>query len=176
MTIPRALRRRALRVRRDTGFLAAGIPLHLALVPLWSWMASAVKYRVWPVLPLPFALILLGVLVLTAVQRRRYRALLGVEVLRPPVARGQGWLRRALRWLSAAQTWRQAGYHLLVGPLLAVVELGVLAAWVGGLAGVTVYGWAWMLPVQVRLDHVGYTTQAVYYTAAGVLRCAPRPG
>ena len=169
MTIPRALRRRVVRVRRDTGFLAAGIPLHLALVPLWSWMASAATSRAWPGLPLPFVLILLGVVALTAVQRRRYRVLLGVEILRLPAAREQGWLRRALRWLSVAQTWRQAGYHLLVGPLLAVVELGVLAAWVAGLAGVTVNGWAWMLPVQVRLDHVDYATQAVYYTAAGVL-------
>ncbi|MFJ8164208.1 sensor histidine kinase [Streptomyces sp. NPDC096136] len=169
MTIPRALRRRVVRVRRDTASLAAGVPLHLALVPLWSWMASAAKSRAWPVLPLPFVLILLGVLVLTAVQRRRYRVLLGVEILRLPAPREQGWPRRALRWLSAAQTWRQAGYHLLVGPLLAVVELGVLAAWVAGLAGVTVIGWAWLLPAQVRLEYVDYATQALYYTAAGVL-------
>ncbi|MEW2488597.1 sensor histidine kinase [Streptomyces sp. NPDC048411] len=175
MTIPRALRRRVVRVRRDTGFLAAGIPLHLALVPLWSWMASVANSRAWPVLPLPFVLILLGVLALTAVQRRRYRVLLGVEILRLPAAREQGWLRRALRWLFVAQTWRQAGYHLLVGPLLAVVELGVLAAWVAGLAGVTVNGWAWMLPVQVRLDYVDYATQAVYYTAAGVLLLCAAP-
>ncbi|MFF4381212.1 sensor histidine kinase [Kitasatospora sp. NPDC001547] len=174
MTIPRALRRRVVRIRRDTGFLAVGIPPHLALVPLWSWTASAATSGAWPVLPLPVVLILLGVLALTAVQRRRYRVLLGVEVLRLPAARGQGWPRRALRWLSAGQTWRQAGYHLLVGPLLAVVELGVLAAWVAGLAGVTVSGWARMLPVRVRLDHVD-ATQAVYYTAAGVLLLCAAP-
>ncbi|MEV7415427.1 sensor histidine kinase [Streptomyces sp. NPDC089919] len=175
MKISRALRRRVVRVRRDTGFLAAGIPLHLALVPLWSWLASAVTSRAWPWVPLPFALLLLGVPVLTAVQRRRYRVLLGVEVLRPPAGREQRWPRRALRWLSAATTWRQAGYHLLAGPLLAVVELGVLAAWVGGLVGTTVNGWAWTLPAPVRLDHFDYSTQVVYYTAAGVLLLCSAP-
>ncbi|MEU6554048.1 histidine kinase [Streptomyces sp. NPDC046915] len=176
MRTSRTLRRASLRARRDTGFVAAGIPLHLALVPLWSWgVTSVVEANAWAVVPIPFALFLVVAPTLTVVQRIRYRSLLGVEVLRltPTPER---WLpRRALRWLSSPQTWRQAGYHLLLGPFLAVLELLVLAVWAAGVAGATVYAWAWALPLEVRLTEFAYTTQALYYTVGGVVLLCGAP-
>ncbi|RLV04278.1 sensor histidine kinase [Streptomyces griseocarneus] len=173
MRIPPALRRTALRARRDTGFLAVGVPLHLALAPLWIWgVAVVATTRNWVLLPTPFVLTLLVVPVLTAVQRSRYRAFLGTDIPRPrPVPRR--WSPgSAVRWLSSAGTRRRIGYHLLLGPLLAVLELLVLAAGVVGLAGATVYGWVWALPVRTRLDFFGYATQ-VYCTMGGIaLSCA----
>ncbi|MEW2497058.1 histidine kinase [Streptomyces nodosus] len=176
MTIPPALRRASRRARRDTGFLAAGIPAHLALVPLWSWAAAIVpKANAWDVATVPCALILVGVPALTAVQRHRYRALLGVGVPRPPAASERWWPRRVLRWLSSAGSWRQVGYHLLLGPILAVLELLVLAAWAAGLAGTTVYVWSWVLPAQVRLDMLGSATDEVYWTAGGAVLLGSAP-
>lgn len=81
MRSSRTLRRALLRARRDTGFLAAGIPLHLALASQWVWgVTIVVKANAWAVVPIPFALFVVGVPALTVVQRHRYRVLLGVDV------------------------------------------------------------------------------------------------
>ncbi|MFI6495369.1 histidine kinase [Streptomyces sp. NPDC050564] len=160
------LRRALLRARRDTGFVAAGIPLHLALASQWVWgVTIVVKANAWAVVPIPFALFLVGVPALTVVQRHRYRALLGVDVPRLTPTPERWWPRRALRWLSSAQTWRQVGYHLLLGPLLAAVELLVLAAWAAAVAGATVFGYASALPVD----------QAFFCTVGGVVLLCSAP-
>ncbi|KUN73562.1 histidine kinase [Streptomyces canus] len=162
----RTLRRALLRARRDTGFVAAGIPLHLALASQWVWGVTIVmKANAWAVVPIPFALFLAGVPALTVVQRHRYRALLGVDVPRLTPTPERWWPRRALRWLSSAQTWRQVGYHLLLGPLLAAMELLVLAAWAAAVAGATVFGYAYALPVD----------QAVFCTVGGVVLLCSAP-
>ncbi|MFF4401211.1 histidine kinase [Streptomyces sp. NPDC001480] len=174
MRISRTLRRASLRARRDTGFVAVGIPLHLALVPLWSWGVTAVvEANAWAVVPMPFALFLVGVPTLTVVQRHRYRALLGVDVPRLTPTPERWWPKRALRWLSSTQTWRQAGYHLLLGPLLAVLELLALAAWAVGVAGTTVYGWSWVLPKQV--GQVPLMWFGLYCTVGGVVLLCGAP-
>ncbi|MFF4017651.1 histidine kinase [Streptomyces sp. NPDC001843] len=165
------LRRAFLRARRDTGFVAAGIPLHLALTSLWVWgVTIVVKANAWALVPVPFALFLVGVPTLTVVQRHRYRALLGVDIprltLTPTPERW--WPRHALRWLSSTQTWRQVGYHLLLGPLLAALELLVLAAWAVAVAGVTDFGWAWALPGDEM-------TQAMVFTPCGVVLLCSAP-
>ncbi|MFJ4206422.1 histidine kinase [Streptomyces sviceus] len=166
MRSSRALRRALLRARRDTGFVAAGIPLHLALASQWvCGVTIVVKANAWAVVPIPFALFLVGVPALTVVQRHRYRALLGVDVPRPTPTPERWWPRRARRWLSSAQTWRQVGYHLLLGPLLAAVELLVLAAWAAGVAGATVFAYASALPVD----------QASFCTVGGVVLLCSAP-
>ncbi|CAG7649693.1 sensor histidine kinase [Actinacidiphila bryophytorum] len=162
----RTLRRAFLRARRDTGFVAAGIPLHLALASQWVWGVTIVlKANAWAVVPIPFALFLVGIPTLTAVQRHRCRALLGVDVPRPAPTPERRWPRRAVRWLSSARTWRQVGYHLLLGPLLAAVELLVLAAWAAAVAGVTAFGYASALPVY----------QTLLCTAGGVVLLCVAP-
>ncbi len=173
--IPPGLRRSVLRARRDAGFLAAGVLPHLGLVPVWSWgLTITAETGNWPLtLPVSVALILLGVPVLTAVQRARHRALLGVFLPRPTPAPEQRWSwAAAARWLRAPRTWGQLGYHLLLGPVLAVPELLVLMALPVGLAGATCSAWAWGLPVDVREGWFG-ATQLPCYTLGGlVLLCA----
>ena len=178
---PRRPALRARRVRRDAGFLAAGVLPHLALVPVWSWAATfTARTGQWRAgLPVAAVLVVLGTPLLTAVQRLRHRALLGVDVApAAPVPGPWSWVaaaRRVPRWLSSAQTWRQVGYHLLLGPLLAVAELLVLTAAVAGLAGATAYGWAWSVPAQGGRNWLGYATQLPCYTLAGLLLLAALP-
>ncbi|MFE0459559.1 histidine kinase [Kitasatospora sp. NPDC058965] len=176
MTIPPGLRRSVLRARRDTGFLAAGVLPHLGLIPVWSWgVANTAETgsRLFA-LPVSAALILLAVPVLTAVQRARYRALLGVFLPRPTPAPGRPWSwAAAARRLRAPRIPGQLAYHLLLGPVLAVAELLVLTALPVGLAGATCSAWAWELPVEVREQWFGDTMQLPCYTLGGlVLLCA----
>ncbi|WP_326948583.1 histidine kinase [Amycolatopsis sp. NBC_01307] len=172
MTIPAGLRRTVLRARRDTGFLAAGVLPHLALVPVWSWAATTTaKTGNWLLtVSVSAALVLLGTPVLTAVQRARHRALIGVDIPRlTPTAPEQWTWASTARWLAATRPWRKICYHLLLGPLLALLELLVLAVAVTCLAGVTAYAWSWALPTGIRHDGFGYATQLPAYTAAGLL-------
>ncbi|MFB7379939.1 sensor histidine kinase [Kitasatospora purpeofusca] len=178
MMIPPGLRRSVLRARRDAGFLAAGVLPHLGLVPVWSWGATtSVQGGDRPVgLAASVAVILLGVPVLTAVQRARHRALLGVFHPRPAPAPERRWPgAAAARWLRAPRTWRQLGYHLLLGPVLAVSELLVLMALPVGLAGATCSAWAWELPAEVREKWFGSTTQLPGYTLGGLLLLCALP-
>ncbi|MBB1154406.1 MULTISPECIES: sensor histidine kinase [Amycolatopsis] len=177
MKIPAGLSRAVLRARRDTGFLAAGVLPHLALVPGWAWAAATVaRTGSWLLaVSVPAALVLLGSPVLTAVQRARYRVLIGVDVPRLAAAPEQRTWASTARWLAATRPWRKIGYHLLLGPPLALLELLVLAAAAACLAGVTSYAWAWALPTGIRQDWFGYLTQLPAYTAAGLLLLCALP-
>ncbi|WP_370935091.1 sensor histidine kinase [Amycolatopsis sp. cg13] len=177
MTIPAGLSRAVLRARRDTGFLAAGVLPHLALVPVWAWAAATVaRTGNWLLaVSVSAPLVLLGTPVLTAVQRARYRMLIGVDVPRLGAA-PERWTWAAIaRWLAATRPWRKIGYHLLLGPLLALLELLVLAAAAAGLAGVTGYAWAWALPTRIRPDRFGYLTQLPVCTVGGILLLCALP-
>ncbi|MFD8705155.1 sensor histidine kinase [Kitasatospora sp. NPDC059648] len=178
MTIPAGLRRTVLRAWRDTGFLAAGVPPHLALVPVWAWAATTTaRTGNWLLtVSVSAALVLLGTPVLTAVQRVRYRALIGMDVPRlTPTAPEQWTWASAARWLAATRPWRKIGYHLLLGPLVALLELLVLVLAAASLAGAIVYAWAWALPTGIRQDWFGYLTQLPVYTAAGLLLLCALP-
>ncbi|MEQ0558999.1 histidine kinase [Amycolatopsis sp. NEAU-NG30] len=165
MRIPAGLGRTVLRVRRDIGFLAAGVLPHLALVPVWSWAATTVdRTGNWLLaVSVSAVLVLSATPVLTAVQRVRYRVLIGMDVPRLASAVPE---RGTVRWLAATRPWRKIGYHLLLGPPLALLELLVLAVAAAGLAGVTGYAWSWALPTGIRQECL---TQLPVYTAAGLL-------
>jgi signal transduction histidine kinase len=138
-----------------TGALLGGLALSWAAA-IWSLVDGptgawelAVFYVVvalaGPVL-LPWTVQGLG-----ALQRARFRAVLGAEIPAPPRAPGGGWPLRALR---APATWRQLGYHLLAmtggtaggllvaacwsAPLLAVARLA--GRWDGGRGPAAVLG------------------------------------
>ncbi|MFD7730426.1 sensor histidine kinase [Kitasatospora phosalacinea] len=178
MTIPAGLRRAVRRAQRDTGFLAAGVLPHLALVPVWSWAATVTaKTGDWRLtVPVSAALVLLGAPALTAVQRARYRALIGVDVPRPaPAAPGPRTWAATARRLAATRPWRKVGYHLLLGPPLALLELLLLALAAAGLAGVTACAWSWALPAGIRQDWFGRPTQLPACTAAGILLLCALP-
>ena len=80
------------------------------------------------------ALLLLSVRGFGALQRARFRTLLGVEIPAPPRGAAGGWppLRPVRAWRAPA-TWRQLGYHLL--------------ALVGGTAGGALVAACWSAPV-----------------------------
>ncbi|BCJ33934.1 hypothetical protein Athai_14370 [Actinocatenispora thailandica] len=170
---------------RRTAFVAAGLPLHLAVVPLWLWLvgtlaalvpAATLRPALLPLAALPVLLALVVTPLLTAGQRRRYRALVGRDLPRPAVpGPGRGW-KSAVRRLATRSWWRQACYHAVAGPLLAVVDLAVLAVWAAALAAASIYVWIWALPPQWRVSDLGYTVQAAYLTAGGLalLFLAPR--
>ncbi|MFF0432999.1 sensor histidine kinase [Streptomyces sp. NPDC004327] len=178
MTIPAGLRRTVLRARRDTGFLAAGVLPHLALVPVWAWAATTTaRTGNWLLtVSVSAVLVVLVAPVLTAVQRARYRRLIGVDVprLTPAAPERRTWASVA-RWLVAARPWRRIGYHLVLGPLLALLELLLLVAAAACLAGVTAPAWSWALPTGIRLDWFGYATRLPVYAAAGLLLLCALP-
>ncbi|WP_093864394.1 histidine kinase [Streptomyces sp. TLI_053] len=172
MTIPAGLRRTVLRARRDTGFLAAGVLPHLALVPVWAWAAATTaRTGNWLfTVPVSAALVLLGSPVLTDVQRARYRLLVGVDVPRLTSTVPERWTwASAARWLAAARPWRRIGYHLVLGPLLALLELLVLAVAVAALAGVAAFAWSWALSAGIRQGWLGYLAVLLAATASGLL-------
>nr|WSX78660.1 histidine kinase [Streptomyces sp. NBC_00899] len=170
------------RAGHRTVLVAAGLPLHLAVVPLWLWLAGAMAgapaLAALPVLlmlvvtPLVTALPVLVTLVVTPLltggQRRRYRALVGKDLPRPAApGPGRNW-KSAVRRLTGRALWRQVCYHAVAGPLLAVLDLAVLAVWAAALVAASIYVWIWALPPQWRVTDLGYTTQAAYITAGGL--------
>ncbi|MEV0450773.1 histidine kinase [Streptomyces sp. NPDC050600] len=153
---------------RRTALVAAGLPLHLAVVPLWLWLLGAMAALVSApgavaVTPLPVLLTLVVTPLLTAGQRRRYRALAGKDLPRPAV-NGKWVVRR----LTGRALWRQVCYHAVAGPLLAVLDLGVLAVWAAAVVAASLYVWIWALPPQWRVTDLGSTAQAAYITAGGL--------
>jgi signal transduction histidine kinase len=80
------------------------------------------------------ALLLWAVRGFGALQRARFRTLLGVEIPAPPRGAAGGWpLLRPVRAWRAPATWRQLGYHLL--------------ALAGGTAGGALVAACWSAPV-----------------------------
>ncbi|MEU9479494.1 histidine kinase [Streptomyces sp. NPDC048191] len=161
------------RAGHRTALVAAGLPLHLAVVPLWLWLLGAMAALVRApgavaVTPLPLLLTLVMTPLLTVGQRRRYRALVGKDLPRP-AAPGPGRNgKSAVRRLTTRALWRQVCYHAVAGPLLAVLDLAVLAVWAAALVAASLYVWIWALPPQWRVTDLGYTTQAVYITVGGL--------
>ncbi|MFD5463606.1 histidine kinase [Kitasatospora sp. NPDC127059] len=122
---------------RETRFIAAGIPMAAPV-----WLAVTDSGLLFPVL----AVVLVCTRWLTRVQRGRLRALRGVEV--PPPGGSTTLLLGPLRFGLA---WRQITYHLLVGPVLALGALAAVYLWGAALVLTTLYGWVWLLPLDVGL-------------------------
>jgi signal transduction histidine kinase len=120
---------------------------------------------------------------LAALQRERFRAVLGVEIATPPRAVGSSLLLRPLRAWHTPATWRQLGYHLLTmisgtaggllvvifwsAPLLAVPYLtgnrgegtnagiGVAVLWATVVAGAMVWAAPWVARSVAQADEAG---------------------
>ena len=137
--------------------LAAGVGVGAVLGGLVViWLAAVWSLVDWPVggqgVAVLYAavalagpvLLLWGVRGFGALQRARFRAVLGVEIPAPPRGAAGSWALRPVRAWRAPATWRQLGYHLLalvggtVGGLLVAAcwSAPVLAvAWFAGLLG-----------------------------------------
>jgi signal transduction histidine kinase len=189
---------RPLHVWQAARYVCAGIPAQLAalLIPVsFGYLTRDWAVSRWPVVAgqplhllwlLEAALVFLAVPALTRMHRDRVRATAGAEIPpQPAIPRrlsGQGVYAAA----RSKATWRQLGYHLLVGPALAAGGIAVLGVWLAGLLYTLVYSYAWALPHQVLLWRgqspdgparavLGIPADA-YLTVAGVilLLAAPR--
>ncbi|WP_063734271.1 sensor histidine kinase [Streptomyces sp. RTd22] len=161
MRLPTALRpafeRTLHRLRRDLGFGAVGAAVQFVAwaipmsMPWLIYQDTTALGEVMLALTLPLVFPAVATPVLTPVQRWRFKTLLDVEITGP------------------GRAWRQLWYHLLAGPAVAWGwVLAVTMALVGFVAA-TVYIWVWGVPLSWRLEHVGYSTQAAYVTAGGVI-------
>ncbi len=156
MRIPAPVLRPFHGVGRATAFLAVG-----ALVQFGALCVLAVPWlNGGPTRALSCLLAVLGMVgvlgagcpVLSRMQRARFRVRMGVEIPAP----GRPW------------SWRQLGYHLMAGPLIALGGACVLVLWAAAAVAATTYAWVWVLPPETRLAQGGYAVQGAYVTAAGV--------
>jgi signal transduction histidine kinase len=86
---------------------------------------------------------------LSAIQRARFRAVLGVEIPEPPVPPG-GWLERLAGGWRGAAAWRHLGYHLLALTLGSAAGVAVALCW-SALLVVAVYPGDLPVNLAVRL-------------------------
>jgi signal transduction histidine kinase len=107
--------------------LLAGQPLHL----LWLVEAAAV-----------FA----AVPALTGVHRHRVRVSAGARIPPQPAIPGRLSVQGLAAVARSRATWRQLGYHLVAGPVLAAGGVAVVGVWLAGVLYTAVYGYAWALP------------------------------
>ncbi|HEX6523356.1 MAG TPA: sensor histidine kinase [Streptosporangiaceae bacterium] len=128
-------------------YLAGGIPAQLALLFVLAFPALVAKPKnVAPVLPLWLLLMLLVLPpVLTTVHRHRLRATGAVEIPRIPVGMSRWSWPGIVAYARAKSTWRQVGYHLAAGPLLAAAAIATVAMWLAGTLYALVYLYAWRM-------------------------------
>jgi hypothetical protein len=107
--------------------LPASQPLH----PLWLLEAAAV---------------FLAVPALTALHRRRVWVTAGAQIPPQPTIPRRLSVRGVCAAARSPATWRQLGYHLVAGPVLAAGGIAVLGVWLAGALYTLVYGYAWALP------------------------------
>ncbi|MCX5195229.1 sensor histidine kinase [Streptomyces sp. NBC_00249] len=155
---------------RNTAFGAAAIPPALPLVAGFALLTAGPGHS-----PLPLLAVLAFCPLLTALQRSRFRSLLGLDI--PPVVREHPWttLRGLAERLRSDATWRQYGYHLLVSPLAATGAALLVLTWAVGTACATVYAWSWMLPWQGTALDLAWASQYDLLTVAGLLALLAAP-
>ncbi|GAA1971856.1 sensor histidine kinase [Kitasatospora viridis] len=148
--------------------VAAGVPF---LLPLILVVTTS---QAWCFVT---ALLVLFVSRLTRAQRGRFQALGGLVVpeLRSPAEPGSSPPVRLLAWARAGSTYRQLGYHLVVGPVLALVGAVALLGTGAGAVLSTVIGWAWLMPrgTPVRGGHGFPAVAAFTLIGMGLLVAAP---
>jgi signal transduction histidine kinase len=136
---------------RDTAFVVAGVPVQLAAlaVLVLPWVVPQfVVITLWQVAIAVLAggaLVLLVRVPLTAAQRNRFWSLLGIVIPKPAGRQGTPG-RRFVAALRSEATWRQLGYHLVVGPAIALGGVLTLVLWAVGAALAAIYGWATLFP------------------------------
>jgi signal transduction histidine kinase len=165
------------RAWRDTTFVTAGVPVQLAafvvLIGPWTVWVPVTTTEILLALAVPLALILVGARALTAAQRGRFWALLGMDVPSVPAAGNARTWRGAMASLRSEATWRQVTYHLVAGPVIATGGVLTVLTWAAGFALATVFTYTWALPI--RLRPAGWTTRDLYLTVAGVLLLLAAP-
>jgi len=119
---------------------------------------------------LTLVLLLWSVPAFTAMQRSRFRAVLGVDIPRlPAVHQGTG-VRALLTQAASAATWRQIAYHLLAILMGTFSFAVVVAVWSVGLAATPVFAYSRALPEVGIFDwHLHDPRVLAAITVAGIL-------
>ncbi|NEA48345.1 sensor histidine kinase [Streptomyces sp. SID10815] len=155
-------------VGRPVAFLATGVLIQFGVLFVlalpWMLFVPAAMWAVLLAVLVPSAAVVLAGPLLTGAQHGRFLNRLGVAIPSPDAGRRPG----PLMWLRTPAGRQQLNYHLLKGPLLSLAATLVLLTWAVAGAAVSVYGWIWLVPLDWRVDHPGYTTWAAYVTAAGL--------
>jgi signal transduction histidine kinase len=175
------------RSRSQALYLAGGIPAQVAAPLLVLGPTLAEKPR-WLLGLAGLVVMFLAVPTLTHVQRHRLRTTAGVVIAPPPVIER----RLSVPGLAAAArssaAWRELGYHLLAGPLLAAAAAAAIGTWLAGMLYTTVYAYAWALPhdgllyrgrpigaVSENLPNLAGIPVDAWLTAAGIVLLAAAP-
>jgi signal transduction histidine kinase len=186
------------RTWRQLLYLAGGIPAQfvaLALVVGWvpkfwrnvglSWWPVGWQKPWWPPLLVLVALFL-ALPLLTGMHRHRLRIAAGVEIPPQPAIPHRLTPKGIVAAARSQATWRQAAYHLLAGPALAVAAAAAVWLWLAGLVYALVYTYASVLrhsllyrgidtSASVRIGHLGGIPLDVFLTAAGVMALFAAP-
>ncbi|MFF4356617.1 histidine kinase [Streptomyces sp. NPDC001604] len=155
---------------RPVAFLATGLLIQFGvlLVTALPWLlflpVLGPAGQLLLAVLLPLAAVVLAGPLLTEAQHARFRVRLGVDIPSPYGGRRP----RPYQWLRSPAGRRQLRYHLPAGPLLALAAAFTLLTWAVALVATTVYLWIWAVPLDWRLEHLGYSTWAAYLTAAGI--------
>jgi signal transduction histidine kinase len=140
------------RIPGTVTFVVAGVPVQLAALvilglPFIIAVFAPLSWRLATVALLASAgAVLLARVPLTVAQRHRFWSLRGLDIPRSPAAPGRPRLRRLAASLLDEQTWRQLGYHLVVGPLVAFGGLLTLAMCAGGAGLAATLGYQYAFP------------------------------
>lgn len=140
------------RVIRNFVFVISGVPVQLAglaalavpwLIPRFTPVSF---WQVGAAAVLSAGLALVARVPLTFIERHRCWSLLGADIPRPPKASGRSLPQRLGNSLRSEATWRQLGYHVIIGPVMAAGGLLTLALLVGGAELAGTHGYAALLP------------------------------
>ncbi|WP_030939317.1 sensor histidine kinase [Streptomyces sp. NRRL S-646] len=153
---------------RQTAFLATGLLIQfgaLAVMALpWTAFNPVSAWAVLLQVAVGFGAVVLAGPLLTRAQHARFRTRLGVDIPSPHEGRPP----RLRAWLRSPAGRRQLLYHLLDGPLVSLAAILVLLTWAAAAAAATTYVWIWLVSLDWRVGHPGYSTWATYLTAAGI--------
>jgi signal transduction histidine kinase len=141
-------------------YVAAAIPaqllavfLVLAWVPAWLTHMGERKVEARFVLLAFVSLVIafFALPLLTRMHRNRLRAAAGIEIPPQPVMPSRLRPGGMVAYVRAGATWRQLGYHLLAGPLLALAAAVAIGTWLASILYALVYAYAWRLPTGTML-------------------------
>ncbi|AEW98030.1 MULTISPECIES: sensor histidine kinase [Streptomycetaceae] len=159
---------------RDTKFLVTGLLIQFTALAImaspWLYFVPASMAAITVAVVIPLAFLVVAAPVLSKAQRLRFRLQLGVDIPVPATesTRPAG-LAGIPMSLDPSAEWRQLGYHLLIGPLIALGGVLTLLLWLPAAVAATSCAWVWAVPVDWRLAHHGYSTQVGYVTAGGIV-------
>ncbi len=159
----------------------SGIPVQLA-----GLAAVALPWLIPGFVPVTFWLVMLTVAIsaalallvrapLTFIERHRCWSVLGIDIPRQPAAPGGSLSGRTRASLRSEATWRQLGYHLVIGPIMAMGGLLVLAMLAGGIELAASYGYS-RLPGQSGDALAASPKAQAVATLAGVALLLLSPG